>query len=458
MDLSLEAYRIIVENVRHRSDLATLCRVSKAFQQVAERALYNTVFMHDVDATMSFCTALSLQPRVAGHVEAFTISLFEPSSTTSDEDEDHDDPDDDEESYETADEDDIDLTSHRDLPPICTDDLEPRDSLLPEQYWQLVASALQNTRNLRYLNIHISSPFNAAVSWILTGCTFHLRGFHCDLGWDGKLVQFLNAQEDIEDLYLEDFKDFIAELLPPEQTHSPQTSEFSSTPHPQPPESPITAADQASPDHESSEGSADHHSLLSLDPTSLPRLRTLECTFTEAANHIVPYRPVAHLKTCLSKSTISEKRIELLTFIERIRFGTGPGLLSLDLADSEYSEDFSIELLEMLTQRDSPSALQYLGTLVLPVGGRQRLVFYALLMRFPRLRCVELEVSHWQPMPDSFQAFRALAGELRLYCPKISIMIFVHDFERSVVRYLDGGYILDETAAPDLFWREDDLG
>lgn len=48
-------------------------------------------------------------------------------------------------------------------------------------------------------------------------------------------------------------------------------------------------------------------------------------------------------------------------------------------------------------------------------------------MQFRRLSCVELEVSAWNPSPATLGpvAYRALANELRLYCPGVSKVVFV---------------------------------
>lgn len=77
-------------------------------------------------------------------------------------------------------------------------------------------------------------------------------------------------------------------------------------------------------------------------------------------------------------------------------------------------------------------------------------------MRLRRLQCIELEVTEWIPMPYSFSAFRALGGELRLYCPQINRVVFVHEFDRSIITYVDGLCTLDQQVSPELLWR--DLG
>ncbi|KAJ7677138.1 hypothetical protein DFH06DRAFT_1466431 [Mycena polygramma] len=85
----------------------------------------------------------------------------------------------------------------------------------------------------------------------------------------------------------------------------------------------------------------------------------------------------------------------------------------------------------------------------------KRLQFYGLLMRFGALRCLELDVSAWMPPPSLPSAFRALAAELRLYCPAVDTVVFVHEFDRTVVSTTATGVLqLDEDASAELLWRE----
>jgi hypothetical protein len=84
----------------------------------------------------------------------------------------------------------------------------------------------------------------------------------------------------------------------------------------------------------------------------------------------------------------------------------------------------------------------------------QRLHFYGLLMRLRVLRCIEVDVSAWTPPPSSSPAYRAIAAELRLYCPAIDTVVFVQEFERTVVRAVAGVLRIDDDASPELFWRE----
>lgn len=75
-------------------------------------------------------------------------------------------------------------------------------------------------------------------------------------------------------------------------------------------------------------------------------------------------------------------------------------------------------------------------------------------MNFPRLQCIELEVSEWDPAPMSPAALRALTFELRIYCPTVSRVIFVYDFDRAVMKMTESRCVLDSDAAVDTLWRE----
>lgn len=77
-------------------------------------------------------------------------------------------------------------------------------------------------------------------------------------------------------------------------------------------------------------------------------------------------------------------------------------------------------------------------------------------MRLPVLHTLELEITEWEPPPSTIEAFRALAKELRLYCPSVSAIVFVLDFERTLVTIRDGFFTVKmgiDTGA-DLLWRE----
>ncbi|RDB15185.1 hypothetical protein Hypma_004818 [Hypsizygus marmoreus] len=386
MDLTLEAYRNIVKNLGNRADIATLCRVSKGFQYVGERALYNTLYMRDIQGTISLCATIARQPRLSVLVEALTIYLSDDQHESDGE----------------------------------TEDGQLRggsEISLPEGYWTSISSALEKTTRLRYLNIHVNNNSDKATAWIFNKCTFRLKRFHCDLDWDRNLVAFLNTQVDLDDLYIIDYNEIGA---------ATPTTTMPTTPTPS----------------------------LTLDAQSLPNLTTLECTFSEAAIAIVPGRPITHLKTCFSRSELSEKRAEMTLLFSKLKLSTRP-IRSLDIADSSYSEAFSMELLSYIVRTSATTDdLHYIGTLVLPIMGKERLQFYGLLMHLPRIECVEVEVSEWVPPPETLPAFRALVGEMRLYSPTVNRVVFVKDFDRTVVTVLDGIFQIDGEISIDILWRE----
>lgn len=388
-----DACSLIVKYVADsRSTLVSLCTVSKQFQVAAERALYNTLHLTTYDLTISVCRLLACTPRVASLVVA--LSVFNQGEESDDESGSEDD-----------------------------------DAQLPDAnadaYWSALAGALRNTSRLRFLSFYFSDGGQTEKAWILDGCTFQLRTFHCDLAWDTHLQNFLATQIRLSDLYLADFQSLA--IAPPISTSS-----------------------------------------------FLPKLTVLECTFSEAAAALVPDRPVCRVKTCFTHSRLEEKRTELQIIAASLR-QSKKRLRALDIADSSYTPEFSLELLSHITHEPALCAeLRYIGTLVLPVGGQQvgqscaatlhpstsshrrcqRLEFYGFLMRLPQLRCIEVDVSDWDPPPTHAAALRALTHELRLYCPTVTSVIFVFDFERHYVRIEGHLAVYDEDALTDGLWRE----
>lgn len=285
-------------------------------------------------------------------------------------------------------------------------------SSLPHHYWESVARALRKLTRLRFLNIHIDNGTSTSNSWILNGCNSQLQSFHCDLIWDDNLINFLSSQDDLTDLYIADFNE-------------------------------------------------DTPANLSLAPRSLrqaetlPKLSFLECTFTEAVGVLAPGRPITHVKSCFSRSDLSARRAEMSLLISNLRLSTR-SLLSLNISDSSYTEQFSLDFLTKLVNAISPNpSIRYLGTFVLPVDGRERLKFYGQLRRLSLLECVELEVSDWSPPPVTPLSQRALARELNLYCPTITTVVFIHEFDPMAMRAADGVWqVADEEINFDTLWRD----
>ncbi|THU80200.1 hypothetical protein K435DRAFT_768189 [Dendrothele bispora CBS 962.96] len=483
MDLSLESYRTIVKNVRSRADLAVLCRVSKAFQHVAERALYNTLFLRISNAqnhngqAVALCETLETQSRVAVLVEALTVMVADNGESSGGEDvmeEELEDIEEEEEgeSFERDEEEELAVALEMSLTQTTQTEEQGEISTSAasssrrtheqsigsrtnrrihiDDVWKHVSRALQQTLRLRHLNIHISNNVEASMAWILDGCTFRLRSLHCDLSWDHHLVTFLNTQDDLEDLYIIDYEDSTTPRVSNSQS---RLDIVSTTTH-------MDVAESSRDAHQGPPGPSSQPLMtLSISPNALRSLSVLECTFTEAAIALVPGRPIVRLKTAFSSPTLAEKRIEMNALFSRIR-RTTRRIKSLDIGDSVYGEEFAMDMLQTIVNTSrTRDDLRYLGTLVLPVGGNERLMFYALLRRMHRLTTVELDVTSWEPPPIDAgpSAFRALANELRIYCRGIKKVIFVYEFERTIVKVIDGVMRVEigrETTPTDSLWRE----
>ncbi|KIY52475.1 hypothetical protein FISHEDRAFT_35221 [Fistulina hepatica ATCC 64428] len=174
MDVSLEIRDTIILHVTKKSDVASLCRVCKAFRHSAELALYNTLIIRERDVAVNIAETVANHPQISDLVEAITVS---PDINTNGAD------------------------SSQNV--TCDDSLDA--------FWRSISRILHYTPRLRHLNLQTST--NPSTSWILQGCTFQLESFTCDLAWDAPLVLFLEKQADIRDLYLADFAES-AQTLP----------------------------------------------------------------------------------------------------------------------------------------------------------------------------------------------------------------------------------------------------
>lgn len=302
MELSPEVLHLIIRNVTTRNDLVTLSFVSKRFQKEAERALYNTLHLRGHERTMAVCRVLSSTSRVSTLVEAISIFVgdHKPPESSSDESDEEEDA--------------------------------PEDPPVPGEYWFAVASALKQTKRLRFLSVYFEQIGDAAQAWVLDGSAFQLETFHCDFEWDRHLADFLHSQSHLSDLYLSDYRNTTGTKPPPNRPACPHN---------------CTSAPSTLP---------------------IPALSILECTFSEAAAALVPGRPVVRVKTCLSRSQEDEKRKEMQDLVAQLVLSCVP-LQALDLADESYTEDFSLELARHVGSLANTRKLRYLGTLVLPVDG-----------------------------------------------------------------------------------------
>ena len=75
-------------------------------------------------------------------------------------------------------------------------------------------------------------------------------------------------------------------------------------------------------------------------------------------------------------------------------------------------------------------------------------------MRLPMAHSLELEVSHWYPPPSSSNALRALCAELRIYAPSVRRVIFVNDFDRTIVTAVKGVCRVEDAIGAELLWRD----
>lgn len=80
-------------------------------------------------------------------------------------------------------------------------------------------------------------------------------------------------------------------------------------------------------------------------------------------------------------------------------------------------------------------------------------MFYGKLAHLRELRSAELDISEWEPPPDSFAALRGLARELHLFVPSIATVVFVRDLEPTVLRAVDGLWQIADSTIADTLWR-----
>jgi hypothetical protein len=178
MKLPLEVYSSIVRHIERRTDLCTLCLVSKTFQTATERELYRLLDVREPSATIMLCNLLSEKPRLSQLVVALTISLNEDGLYDSE----------------------INSQGHDLFSP-------------PSDYWASVSRALQRTTHLRSLCIHLSRGVPLEYAWILSNCSFRLHTFQCDFAWDAHLLSFLSTQHLLSELHISDFNEDIPENI-----------------------------------------------------------------------------------------------------------------------------------------------------------------------------------------------------------------------------------------------------
>lgn len=295
-------------------------------------------------------------------------------------------------------------------------------------FWANVSRALHNATFLRHLNIHINDDSDTAMAWIFQRCTFKLFTFHCDLQWDAHLISFLNRQDTITDLYILNYT-----ANPSDSSSSADHAETSLVP------SAIAEATQ-------------------VQKGVMPCLALLECTSIEAAAFMIPGRAITRLKTSISQPNLTGKLAEISTLFENVPLAKRR-LRSLYVADDFHSWTSSQAILtHAMSALPVLHRLRYIGVLVLPIGGQERLMLYGVLRKLPKLQCLELDITAWDPPPATLRAYRALSKELALYCKIVDCIVFVQDDDRTVmiqehhraVPYWD----VDADMNTDTLWRD----
>jgi len=124
---------------------------------------------------------------------------------------------------------------------------------------------------------------------------------------------------------------------------------------------------------------------------SLPELSILECPTTDGVSVLVLHRPITRVKTCFATSEVEKKRRELTTLFFNLRLSTRL-LLSLDSGDSSYDANCSLNFLRhCVSANRTTDNVRYLGTLALPVDGREVWIFSII--------CCFLRLSHYTLAP-----------------------------------------------------------
>jgi len=160
--LPLEIFNRIVQHIRP-SELPPLCRISKAFQRVAERRLYGYLILGDANTAYRACQALAAHDGARGtYVKRFWFWI------------------------------DLRRTVSR--------------GELPQHFWLTVDKALSTMTELKDLLIHDPAE---TTTWILhpDHIKFQLTSAKFRLAWDRTMVAFLMGQTQLKHLQTSDAPD-----------------------------------------------------------------------------------------------------------------------------------------------------------------------------------------------------------------------------------------------------------
>ncbi|KAI0727139.1 hypothetical protein C8Q72DRAFT_886838 [Fomitopsis betulina] len=298
-----------------KNSLCALAQTSKAFRPPAERLLYRVVFVRDAQDAFNACLALEARNGERGpYVRKFWFY-------------------------------------HR----------SSRLPVLPERFWQAVKVAFTLMVNLDTLVLHDPALTN---TWVLNGpeIQFQLREANLGLQWDKNLVDFLETQDRLVCLHVED--------------------------------------------------SLEDGPLATIAPGKLDSLRILHAPPVVAAELVVC--PLTHLQIEVDGDTAP--------IVPTVMLDAGrimKTLLSLQV--TYLPENLTLEVFHIISTSVYAPTLYRLGALPYPVQHRQEI--HRCLMRCYKLEMLELDVTAWSPQPiEAYQ--RMLSAELRTFCPRIAYVGF----------------------------------
>ncbi|EPS95557.1 hypothetical protein FOMPIDRAFT_157550 [Fomitopsis schrenkii] len=306
-----------------KNTLCALAQTSKAFRPPAERLLYRVVLVRDAQDAFNACLALEARDGERGpYARKFWFY------------------------YRTS-----------------------RLPVLPERFWQAVRVALTLTVNLDTLALYDPTFTN---TWVLSGpeIKFQLREANLGLQWDKTLVDFLETQDRLVCLHVED--------------------------------------------------SLEDSPLAAIAPGKLDKLRILHAPPLVVAELLVC--PLTHLQIEVDSDTAAIVPTVMLDVGRIMRT-----LLSLQV--TYLPENMALEVFHIISTSVYAPTLYRLGALPYPsvaiavLTALQRQEVHRCLMRCYKLEMLELDVTGWLPQPiDAYQ--RMLAAELRTFCPRIAYVGF----------------------------------
>ncbi|KAH9831430.1 uncharacterized protein C8Q71DRAFT_303444 [Rhodofomes roseus] len=309
--LPQELYGQIVQWTQTNTQLA-LAQTSKAFQRGAESQLYQALFLRDANVAYKACVAVTTRDGERGpYLRKFWFY-------------------------------------HR---------TNNRVDSLPERLWLRIKAALDVAVNLEILLMYDPALTN---TWVLsaTDIKFQLQEANLGLQWDKTLVEFLETQEGLTYLHVED--------------------------------------------------SLEDGPLAAISPGKLQSLKTFQG----------PPLVVAELLTCPLTHLQVEVENETAAIVPTVMLDVGRIMKNLRSLHIVYlPEQMALELFQLISSSAYAPTLQFLGALPYPMQNRYEV--HRCLMKLYSLELIELDVTAWAPQPyDCYQ--RMLAAELRTFCPKIA--------------------------------------